>query len=220
MSTPRQITDLEIVGYATVLKDTMVPSIVPPVFRLKADASRILFPPYTFAAGSVWNATEASTHDLERLAENREITRFEKPFPAQRDFELWVDQKMEPHYRPHAKAHETLRSIANDSIQHARGAFAKGDQAGADRLCGIALSADDRLIEALAIKAAIRRQKQDAAGERVMAKLASRTLGPEAFERLVSDCVQSAPSKSDSPDFFGLRPMFGMAAVRPEPVPA
>jgi hypothetical protein len=42
MATPRLITDLDIVGYATVLKDTMVPSIVPPVFRLKADPSCIL----------------------------------------------------------------------------------------------------------------------------------------------------------------------------------
>jgi hypothetical protein len=166
----------------------------------------------------VWNATEASTHDLERLAENSEITLFEKPFPAQRDFDLWVDQEMEPHYEPHATAQETLRSIANDSIQDAREAFAHGKRAEADRLCGVALSADDRLVEALAIKAAIRRQQQDTAGERVMAKLASRTLGPEAFERLVSDCVQSAPGLSHVSDLFGLRPMYRMAAVRAEAV--
>jgi hypothetical protein len=177
MAPPRQITDLEIVGYAAVLKETMVPSIVPPVFRLKDAPSCILFPPYAFAGGSVWNATEASPHDLERLAENSEITRFETPLPAQPDFELWVDEKMEAHYAPRAKAHETLRSIANESIEHAREAFAGGNQAEADHLCGVALSADDRLVEALAIKAAIRRQKKDTAGERVMGNLASRALG-------------------------------------------
>lgn len=177
MAAPRQITDLGVVGYATVLKDTMVPSVVPPVFRLKTDPSCILFPPYAFSGGSVWNATEASPHDLERLAERNEITRFERPFPAQGDFELWVDQKMAAHYEPRAKADEALRSIANDSIRDAREAFAGGNQAEADRLCGVALSADDRLVEALAIKAAIRRQRRDAAGERVMGKLASRALG-------------------------------------------
>jgi len=218
MAAPRQITDLGVVGYATVLKDTMVPSVVPPVFRLKTDPSCILFPPYAFSGGSVWNATEASPHDLERLAENSEITRFETSLLAQPGYELWVDQKMEAHYEPRAKADETLRSIANDSIRGAREAFARGDRVEADRLCGVALSADDRLVEALAIKAAIRRQKKDAAGERVMVKLASRTLGPQAFGRLVRDCIESAPGESDFSYLFHLRPMSRMAAVRPQPV--
>jgi len=218
MAAPRQITDLQIVGYATVLKDTMVPSIVPPVFRLKADPSCILFPPYAFSGGCVWNATEASPDDLERLAESNEIMRFETPVPAQPDIELWVDQKMEAQYEPRAKADETLRSIANDSIQRARQAFAGGKQAEADRLCGVALSADDRLVEALAIKAAIRRQRKDAAGERVMRKLASGTLGSEAFELLVADCIQSAPGDNDGSDLLQLRPMYRMATFKAQPV--
>jgi len=38
MATPWNLDDLEIVGYADVLKETVLPSVVPPVFRLKTDA--------------------------------------------------------------------------------------------------------------------------------------------------------------------------------------
>lgn len=228
MGAPRQMTDLEIVGYATALDETMVPSVVPPVFRVKAEPSRILFPPYTFSGGSVWNATEGNEHDLKELAEDGEITRFAEPEPSQPDFELWVDQGMAPHYEPRALAEETLRGIAEESIRQARGAFAKGDYAGADRLCGVALSADDRLVEALAIKAAVCRQHGDSVGERVMAKLASTSLGPKGFESLVEACWRSRPGEAQTPegavpsrpltDLFRLRPMYGMAANKPQPV--
>jgi len=102
MGAPRQITDLEIVGYATVLKDTMAPSVVPPVFCVKAEPSRILFPPYTFSGGFVWNAAAGNEHDLRKLADDGEITQFAEAFPSQPDFDLWVDQGMVPHYEPRA----------------------------------------------------------------------------------------------------------------------
>ena len=217
MAGPCQITELEIVGYATVLKDTMVPSIVAPIFRRKANPLSILFPPYTFDGGAVWNATEGLPGDLDRLAENHEITRFEAPLPARDDFELWVDEEMAPHYEPRAQVDRKLHSIALENLERAEAAFAEGKQAVADRLCGVALSADDRLVDPLALKAAIRRQQQDSAGERVMAKLASRTLGLPAFERLVRGYVESASGGNYPHDLLRSRPMFGMAAVRLQP---
>ena len=179
------------IGYATVLKDTMLPSPVPPVFRLRSDPDRILFPPYHFADGCVWNATEGDPHDLKRLGENDEVTLFDHPYPAQPDFDMWIDLQRQPHYEPRAQARETLRNIARENIHKASRALVEGDLTEADRFCGVALSADDRLVEALAIKAAICIKNNDATGARVMEKLASHTMTSEAFQQLIKSYLET-----------------------------
>ena len=222
MAGPRNILDLEVIGYATVLKDTMLPSPVPPVFRLRSDPDRILFPPYHFADGGVWNATEGSPHDLKRLRENDEVTLFDHPYPAQPDFDMWIDLQRQPHYEPRAQARETLRNIARENIQKARQAFAVGEFEEADRFCGVALSADDRLVESLAIKAALCRKRNDPTGERVMEKLASHTMTSEAFQQLVNACLANHNADAASGNIVTLletpesnnRPMQGMALER------
>src|ERR1017187_2434817 len=47
MPTPWNVDELEFVGYANVLNDDMLPSVVPPVFRLRSDTKRVLLPPYS-----------------------------------------------------------------------------------------------------------------------------------------------------------------------------
>jgi hypothetical protein len=46
MKSPVPVDCLEIVGYANVLLDTMLPSVVPPVFRRKGGADEAFVPPY------------------------------------------------------------------------------------------------------------------------------------------------------------------------------
>lgn len=232
MAAPRPITDLEVIGYADALTEAMVPSVVPPLFRVRKEPQRVIFPPFTFANGVVWEATEGDEHDLKKLANDGEITLFEKPFPvpAQWDFELWLDQRMEPHYEPRCQADDTLRSIAEANIQQAKAAFVRGDYAEADRLCGAALAADDRLVEALAIMAAVCRRKQDPTGEADMAALAAGTLSAEAFTSLVEACGRAQNATAGPPpptgpegqpgDLFQLRPMAGIAAMKPWAVAA
>ena len=65
MPTPWNVDELEIVGYANVLNDDMLPSVVPPVFRLRSDTKRVLLPPYSFNAGFLCNATEVPQSELE-----------------------------------------------------------------------------------------------------------------------------------------------------------
>src|SRR5712672_1038424 len=67
MKTPWNVADLEIVGYADVLKPSMLPSVVPPVFRVTAEAGRALAPPYSFSGGFLYDATEVSHAELEEL---------------------------------------------------------------------------------------------------------------------------------------------------------
>ena len=161
--------------------------------------------------------------ELKALQQNEEITLFEgEPLPAQRDFELWVDQAGHPHYEHRTQADAKLLAIAKDYIRQAEQALQEGRTEDAERYCGIALCADDRLIEPLAIKAALRRLKKDATGERLMAKLAEPRMSEAAFRRMVEYYFGlSAPVREAlvltvprSPDLLSLRVMFGMAEMR------
>ena len=223
METPWNLDDLEIVGYADVLKETMLPSVMPPVFRLKADAQRTLLPPYSFNAGFLYNATEIPRSELEDLSDSREITLFDDAFPAHAGFELWVDESFQWHYQPLDEAKRHLRDIADKAIRSAEGALRRDDLRQAERLSGVAISADDRRVEPLAIKAAIRRIQKNKTGEQLMAELAAPVLEERLFNLLVNDYYaswqQPAPAEPDASP--RRRPMLGVACEpEREPVTA
>lgn len=201
MESPWNLDDLEIVGYANVLKETMLPSVVPPVFRLKTDVQRAFVPPYSFNAGFLCNATEVPQPELLELRDAGEITLFDEAFPAIANLELWIDQSFREHYEPRDEAQEKLRGIAGEAIKQAENALRRGDFQHAERLCGIAISADDRSVDALAIKAAIHRLDGNQQGEGLMAELASPFLKKTNFDRLVNDYCNSvsraAPAVAD-----------------------
>jgi hypothetical protein len=189
MVDPRQIIDLEIMGYATVLKDTMLPSRVPPVFRVKSNPACILFPPFHFGDGCVWNSTEGNLEEVKRLLEREEITILQTSIPAKQDYELWVDLEMMPHYEPRFQVRKALAKIAQESIAAANKALVSRDFKEANRLAGIALSADDHLLEPLVVKSVICHQTGDNKGANVLRKIASRTLKTSSFDLLVRECI-------------------------------
>ena len=223
MRIPWNVEDLEIVGYADVLKETMLPSVVPPVFRIKAEPQRAFLPPYSLNAGFLCNATEVPVSELEELRDSREITLFDDAFPARRDFELWIDQSFQLHYQPLDEAERNLRCIAAEEIRHAEDAFREGDLRQAERRSGVAISADDKRVEPLAIKAAICRMRSDPSGERLMSKLAAPVLEERLFSLLVDHyCASRQQPVTAVPDASPRRPpMRGVACIpAAEPVAA
>jgi hypothetical protein len=216
MASPWSVDDLEIAGYSNVLKAGMLPSVVPPVFRLKSDPNRVFLPPYSFNAGFLCNATEVSQSELEELSESNEITLFDRVLPAQAGFELWIDEEPQPHYEPSGEAHGELSRIATAAIKDAQESLQRGRLDEAERLAGVAISADDKRVEPLAIKAAIRRARGKHAGERLMAELAAPTLEERLFKLLVDDYCRSAglDQSAAPPTAVPHRPMQGMACLR------
>src|ERR1035437_10109110 len=215
METPWNLDDLEIVGYADVLKETMLPSVMPPVFRLKADAQWALLPPYHLNAGFLYNATEIPRSELEELSGSRETPLFDDAFPAHAGFELWVDESFQWHYQPLYEAEQELRRIADKAIQSAEDALRIDDLRQAERLSGVAISADDRRVQPLAIKAAIRRIQKNKTGERLMAELAAPALEERLFNLLVDDyCASRQQPTPAVPDSSPRRPMSNVACIR------
>lgn len=216
MGNIRDVNELEIVGYAEVLKESMLPSIVPPVFRLKTGLRSALLPPYFFNAGLLCNATEVPWPEVEALKEAGEITLFDEPIPAQPGCELWVDQSQDWHYEPRGQVDKTLDEIAIASIENAEAALRAGNLGEAERLSGVAISANDRRVEPLAIKAAIRRVQRSTSGEALMAELAAPALEGRPFGVLVTDyylSIQMPAQESAHPQ--SRRSMQGVATVKP-----
>ena len=214
MATPWNLDDLEIVGYADVLKETVLPTVVPPVFRLKADSQRAFLPPYSFNAGFLCNATEVLQPELEELRDSREITLFDNAFPAHARFELWVDKSFQWHYQSWDEAEQELRRIADEAIRNAEDALRRGDLQQAERLSGVAISADDRRVEPLAIKAAICRINGNQAGEQLMAELAAPVMEERLFKLLVNDyCASREKPAPAAPASSPRRPMHGVARL-------
>ena len=223
------VEDLTIEGYANVLSENMRPAVVPPVFSLRSEPDRLFVPPYSFHAGLLFNATEIDRPELQDLLDRREITLLDKPFAAQREFELWVDEHGKIQYESWGQTRSLLAGIAQRHLAEAKARFDEGKWEEADRLAGIALSADDRSIEPLVIKAAVRRWQGKPIT--VMAELAKRTISSDAFLRLVDDCcpaaeptaVISVPLRSSAPLLkkrparvlsTGRSPMYRMACCR------
>jgi hypothetical protein len=215
MPNPWNVDELEIVGYANVLKSDMLPSVVPPVFRLRSDAQRAFLPPYSFNAGFLCNATEVPQSELEELRDSNDITLFDDAFPAHAGFELWIDQVFQRHYQPRDEADRELSRIAAAGIENAEEALRRGNIEEAERLSSVAISADDKRVEPLAIKAAIRRAKGKTAGERLMAELAAPVLEERLFKLLVDDYCRTAckqPTEA-APAPVQRRPMQGVACL-------
>ena len=193
MLSPWPVNDLEIVGYANVLNARMLPSVVPPMFRLRAEPQRILLPPYAFNGGYLCNAAEVPAAELKALADAGEVTLFHEPIAAQADWELWVDESFQQRYEPQDEARTHLDHIAETSRAEAIALFKQGNFAEADRLASVAISANDRKVDALVIKAAIRRAGGDTNGELLMEDLALPIVDRARFLQMVETLATTTP---------------------------
>jgi hypothetical protein len=216
MNRPWSIADVEVVGYADVLKANMLPSVVPPVFRVKDDPDCVLVPPYLLNGNLIWNATELCAEELFSLQHERRVTLFSDAVPARADHELWVDQQFGRHYEPREEADQTLHNIAKRHCELSKQSLAGGDLESAERLSSIAASADDRLIDSLLIKAAIQRLQHNELGVDVLVHLAGPMLGESEFRKLLRVLLEENPA-AIIPRQVGRTgsPMRGMAALRP-----
>ena len=213
MAIPWRVEDLDIIGFADALDGNMLPSIVPPVFRVRSKPNLHLLPPYFFNAGCLYNAAEVDEQEIRELANDEEITIFKEPFPAQVGFDLFIDQAFQPQYKLREVVNSELRAIALKYISEAQAALRRGSFNEADRLAGIAISADDRLVEPLVIMAAIQRHNQDRAGEQLMASLVPSTVTESSFQELV-DAMSRSINSSEERKPPSNRPMHCMARER------
>jgi len=157
-----KLEDLEIVGYADTLDEAVVPQVVPPIFHRKEGADEYLLPPFRLSGSQVERAVVGRKIDFESAVHRGQATPLERPLEARPDHELWIDQKLEPHYEPAKKARRSLGKIARQQIRQAHEALAAGLLDDALFHSQAALSADDGSLDAILIKAIVySRRHQD-----------------------------------------------------------
>lgn len=212
MDTTIPLNELDVIGYATSLSEQMVPTTVAPVFARRADPDKVLFPPFVISSGYVCNGSLGSIEEFECFAARGQVTGIQPRLPAQPDHELWIDADMMPHYDPIDVANETLGKIATDHIDAAKVALKQGYLDKADHLAGVALCADDRRLEPLAIRAAIRQRQGRTTAVRVMAKLASPSYTRDVFDTVMEHFASMIPAASA----ISVSKTAGFARMRPE----
>ena len=209
---------LNIIGYAESLGSRLVPHIVPPIYQLPDDPEKLLFPPFRLAGAEVVDGSIGTQAQMDQFVSEGKCTRIDKPIPARPDHELWIDQKMQPHYEPFDTAEKTLRQIAESEAERGRLLFVQGDFEQAEKAANTALVADDRLVDPFVIKVAIARRqgnKAKAEGLRQTAMVVS-TAG--TFDTLLEDLLNKLGPKPAAAS--GRRGWFsGLAAWRPTASP-
>lgn len=154
---PTLLDDLEIIGYADVLTADALPRIVTPVFRHKTNMDRILLPPFRLEANFVYGGDWDGMNQWQSLIKTGNMTELAETIPAQNDHQLWIDQGNQPRYEQRATAHKNLETIASERVGEAQEALAQDNLEAAEQLATTAFNADDRNIDALVVKAAIRK---------------------------------------------------------------
>lgn len=197
MGEPQRIDAMEIVGYADVLTDEMLPSVVPPVYRLRADANRLFVPPYHENGGALYNATEIDSADFANMAVTGDVTGITTaPFPARAGHELWIDEGFAYRYEPAESALANLTDIYNREFANAKAALVRHDFVAAEAHARKATRADDRHYEPFILRAAIFRLRRDTKGEELMARLIETKLAKGDFRVLLDKCLKEAPEST------------------------
>jgi hypothetical protein len=199
---------LEIIGYANVLPQSALPSIVAPVFRRKENPDSILVPPYSFIGGQfLCKATEITPYEFDSLEGRSELTRLQPPIQAQIQHELWVDLYGRYHYQPRPQTRRNLDRIAQEELEKAETAFLNRQFEVAERRSSIVLLADENNIMAMAIKLAIAKTNRDHSSFETLLELvplntrhAMKLSVEDLCERLVDASASKLP-RAQSPMF-------------------
>ena len=92
------VTDLEIIGYANSLDESLVPRVVAPIFRYRDDVETLLFPPFRIPEDHVLGGTIGHIAEMQGLIDSGQATKIDTPIPAQLSQSLWINSEMEPVY--------------------------------------------------------------------------------------------------------------------------
>ncbi len=187
---PTSLDDLEIIGYADALPADALPEIVTPVFRCKKDHDRILLPPFRLDANFVYGGAWDGVSRWQSLIKTGNMTELNQSIPAKSDHQLWIDEDNQPRYERRSTAHKNLETIASERVVEAQKALAQDNLAAAEQLATTAFNADDRNIDALVVKGAIRKLQGKPRHVAFFASLAH-GIAPDHFTTLVESLLEA-----------------------------
>lgn len=195
--------ELTIVGYNDLLEETMVPTVVPPVYRWDSDKGIFfLTPPFdAHVEAGVIGGNRLTEADFNAAVQRGDITVFPETGGHPREgYTLWIDQDFQPQYEVGTRATENLKELAKDLVKQAKEVLRAGNR---DRealeLARRAQSAADDLVDAYLVTAAIHKRAGENAKVGLMQDLASEFLDKEPFNNAVDELLGIGPACFDAP---------------------
>lgn len=149
------LSQLDVVGYADVLPAGHGPVVVPPVFCTRTEPARYHVPPFQIAGNWLLDPQVISRNEADELACQGELTLpdgFRRE--AQPDHRLWVDLDGILRYEPALVVGQQLQARFRQQLDIAEAALRAGELERAEKAAGIALAAQDRAVEPMALLAA------------------------------------------------------------------
>lgn len=200
-----ELSRLDVIGYADRISEETAPAVVPPIYASRDDPALVIMPPFTLTDAAVSFQVPGTTDDLERAVRLGKATKLSEPFDAKPNHILWVDSQATPRYRPLIEVREVLRKLARDELDAARQAISLNDLDQALKHTGAAIAADDRYVQAYAMKAAILRIQGEEDLVPILAEAAGLVRDDEMFlqevARLVALIQRERTAPGGSPGF-------------------
>lgn len=205
---------LDIAGYANVLTESTVPSIVAPVFRDRENQDLYYFPPFIIHDRHLCDPSVSTKRDFDQLAQKGEVTVLPEPFQAKSGYELWIDDKMNAHYDRASRVHDTLEKLAKSCTETAETFFRERKFKEADLYCSRAISANGNFIAPWALKAAIRTVEGKQENADLLGDLIHSICPKATFDVLVNTYIHPLEQPCQAGDHRNI--MRGSAALREE----
>lgn len=154
-----KIKDLEIVGYADVLFDESLPTIVPPIYR-NMKTNEYLLPPFNYWWDGVYNEHEVfgeivseskfkEYHTADKLSV---LFHFLRPTTVYLDHEMWVDTGFNVHYEPRIVVIQKLKAISIECVRNGIIKFLENNFEDAIKLAQNAICANETNTESSLLK--------------------------------------------------------------------
>jgi len=198
---------LDIAGYANVLTESTVPSIVAPVFCDRDNQDLYFFPPFIIHDRHLCDPSVSTKRDFDQLAQKSEVTVLPVPFKAQSGNELWIDDTMNAHYDRASRVHLTLEKLAKSYTETAEAFFRERK----DLCCSRAISANGNFIAPWALKAAIRTLERKQENADLLGDLINSICPKATFDVLVNNYIHPLEHQCQAGDHRNI--MKGLAAM-------
>lgn len=179
------LTHLDLIGFSSTIEQPTLPRILAPVFRVRADHTVVLLPPFSMVADEVFNFTLSEPEEFASFVHQQKLTRLREPFTGKTNHDLWVDVDGQVTYSPKFEVKKKFKLIFDEHLKLAAKKLVNREYEAARQDANIARAVNPSHIDPLVIRASAERLaglNSDLAFTRHIAK---NYISPDEFERLL-----------------------------------
>lgn len=181
------LSDLDIVGFASIIETPTLPRVLAPVFQKRQEPDFVVLPPFSLVADEVFNFKESNQAGLAALVSQEKITRLSEPIPAHSNYDLWVNPHGNVAYARKWEVKKAFKEIFESSMALAKTELNARRYTAASQHAAVARAVNPIHIDPLVIRGAAERLLGQLQQFALTRHLASDLISPQEFDSLVWD---------------------------------